>query len=59
MLYKVKCYGCNSVYVLEIGNVNGLRKQYCHYCQTVGRLKIEVEDVEKSCVDDSDRAKLS
>lgn len=37
---KVKCKNCQKEFELQIGNVAGLRKQYCLYCRQVGTLSI-------------------
>jgi hypothetical protein len=39
-MWKVKCKHCGAEYEMKIGNVQGLRKGYCLYCQRVGGLKI-------------------
>ncbi|OGM09228.1 hypothetical protein A2Z67_04795 [Candidatus Woesebacteria bacterium RBG_13_36_22] len=44
-LWKVKCKNCKKEYELLIGNVAGLRKQYCLHCGNVGTLILEVDPV--------------
>lgn len=38
--WKVWCKNCKKEYEMEIGNITGLRKQYCLYCRCVGTLMI-------------------
>lgn len=38
--WKVKCKNCKKEYEMEIGNISGLRKQYCLYCRCVGTLSL-------------------
>ena len=44
-MWKVKCKNCKKEYEMEIGNVTGLRKQYCLYCRCVGTLSIVDETI--------------
>ncbi len=42
--WKVKCRNCGKEYKMEIGNITGLRKQYCLYCRCVGTLMLEPDE---------------
>lgn len=46
-VWKVKCKNCGKEYEMEIGIMQGLRKQYCLYCQSVGTLSIVDETNDK------------